>query len=91
MGWFGVVFKGEISKISDQLAMGLTTGFLGSLTTFSGWNQKMLELSIEGRWVFAVLGIIIGIELLCLNKVELSTLLHLLVSLLYSVLRSCQH
>ncbi|XP_019180943.1 PREDICTED: uncharacterized protein LOC109175996 isoform X2 [Ipomoea nil] len=63
MGWFGVGFKGEISKISDQLAMGLTTGFLGSLTTFSGWNQKMLELSIEGRWVFAVLGIIIGLFL----------------------------
>ncbi|XP_031098516.1 fluoride export protein 2-like isoform X2 [Ipomoea triloba] len=63
MGWFGVVFKGEISKISDQLAMGLTTGFLGSLTTFSGWNQKMLELSVEGQWVFAVLGIIFGLFL----------------------------
>ncbi|KAL6512034.1 hypothetical protein OROGR_021631 [Orobanche gracilis] len=69
MGWLGVVFKGDILKISDQLALGLTTGFLGSLTTFSGWNQKMLDLSVEGRWVFAVLGlflvaysIIFGIE-----------------------------
>ncbi|GFP89769.1 hypothetical protein PHJA_001120700 [Phtheirospermum japonicum] len=69
MGWLGVIFKGDILKISDQLAIGLTTGFLGSLTTFSGWNQKMLDLSIEGRWVFAVLGlflvaysIIFGIE-----------------------------
>ncbi|KAK4391118.1 hypothetical protein Sango_2175100 [Sesamum angolense] len=63
MGWLGVVFKGDLFKISDQLAIGLTTGFLGSLTTFSGWNQKMLDLSIEGRWVFAVLGILIGLFL----------------------------
>ncbi|CAH9086322.1 unnamed protein product [Cuscuta europaea] len=63
MGWFGVVFKAEISKISEQLAIGLSTGFLGSLTTFSGWNQKMLDLSVEGRWVFAMLGILIGLFL----------------------------
>lgn len=63
MGWLGVVFKGDISKISDQLAVGLSTGFLGSLTTFSGWNQKMLDLSVEGRWAFAVLGIFIGLFL----------------------------
>lgn len=60
MGWLGVVFKGDIMKVSDQLAIGLTTGFLGSLTTFSGWNQKMLDLSVKGQWVFAVLGILIG-------------------------------
>lgn len=60
MGWLGVVFKSDISKVSDQLAIGLTTGYLGSLTTFSGWNQKMLDLSVEGEWVFAVLGNIIG-------------------------------
>ncbi|CAH9144368.1 unnamed protein product [Cuscuta epithymum] len=63
MGWFGVVFKAEISKISEQLAIGLSTGFLGSLTTFSGWNQKMLDLSVEGRWGFAMLGILIGLFL----------------------------
>ncbi|KAL3824905.1 hypothetical protein ACJIZ3_020934 [Penstemon smallii] len=63
MGWLGVVFKGDISKVSDQLAIGLTTGFLGSLTTFSGWNQKMLDLSVKGQWVFAVLGILIGLFL----------------------------
>lgn len=60
MGWLGVVFKGDIAQVSDQIAIGLTTGFLGSLTTFSGWNQKMLDLSIKGQWVFAVLGIVIG-------------------------------
>ncbi|KAL8102502.1 fluoride export protein 1 isoform X2 [Apium graveolens] len=63
MGWFGVVFKSSISKVSDQLAIGLTTGYLGSVTTFSGWNQKMLDLSVEGQWVFAVLGYFIGLFL----------------------------
>lgn len=63
MGWFGVVFKDDIAKVSDELAIGLSTGFLGSLTTFSGWNQKMLGLSHEGRWVFAFLGILIGLLL----------------------------
>ncbi|CAK9138469.1 unnamed protein product [Ilex paraguariensis] len=63
MGWWGVVFKRDISKVSDQLAIGLTTGYLGSLTTFSGWIQKMLDLSVEGHWVFAVLGILIGLFL----------------------------
>ncbi|PIA26998.1 hypothetical protein AQUCO_08400039v1 [Aquilegia coerulea] len=63
MGWLGVVFKGDISRISDLLAIGLTTGYLGSLTTFSGWNQKMLDLSVRGRWVHATLGIILGLGL----------------------------
>lgn len=63
MGWFGVVFKGDISHVSDLLAIGLTTGYLGSLTTFSGWNQKMLDLCVNDRWVDAVLGIILGLWL----------------------------
>ncbi|KAG8379913.1 hypothetical protein BUALT_Bualt07G0138800 [Buddleja alternifolia] len=60
MGWV-VVFRGDIMEVSDHLAIGLSTGFLGSLTTFSGWNQKMLELSVNGQWAFTVLGIIIGL------------------------------
>ncbi|XP_024018119.1 uncharacterized protein LOC112090617 [Morus notabilis] len=63
MGWFGVVFKGDISRVSDFLAIGLTTGYLGSLTTFSGWNQKMLELSVDGHWVSSILGFLIGLFL----------------------------
>lgn len=63
MGWFGVVFKGKISRMSDHLAVGLSTGYLGSLTTFSGWNQKMLDLSVNGHWVFAVLGFVLGLFL----------------------------
>ncbi|KAL4625130.1 hypothetical protein ACB092_05G002000 [Castanea dentata] len=60
MGWWGVVFKADISSVSDYLAIGLATGYLGSLTTFSGWNQKMLELIVDGHWVLAVLGFLVG-------------------------------
>lgn len=63
MGWLGVVFKANIARLSDQLAIGLSTGYLGSLTTFSGWNQKMLDLSVKGHWVSAVLGFLIGLFL----------------------------
>ncbi|KAK4276762.1 hypothetical protein QN277_014873 [Acacia crassicarpa] len=63
MGWFGVVFKGDISRVSEHLTIALTTGYLGSLTTFSGWNQKMLELGVNGHWLFSVLGFIIGLFL----------------------------
>ncbi|XWS21597.1 hypothetical protein CRYUN_Cryun30bG0067900 [Craigia yunnanensis] len=63
MGWWGVVFKGDISQVSDILAIGLTTGYLGSVTTFSGWNQKMLDLSVNGHWVQAVLGFLTGLFL----------------------------
>ncbi|KAK1438358.1 hypothetical protein QVD17_04166 [Tagetes erecta] len=63
MGWFGSVFKGDISNFSPELAVGLTTGYLGSLTTFSGWNQKMLELSVDGHWVFSFLGFLLGLFL----------------------------
>jgi len=67
MGWFGIVFKGDISHVSEHLAIGLTTGYLGSLTTFSGWNQKMLELSVAGHWILSLLGFVIG------NKCNLKT------------------
>ncbi|XP_052201863.1 fluoride export protein 1 isoform X2 [Diospyros lotus] len=67
MGWFGIVFKRDISRVSDHLAIGLTTGYLGSLTTFSGWNQKMLDLSVEGQWVFVVLGFLIGLFLVAFS------------------------
>ncbi|KAJ9166627.1 hypothetical protein P3X46_021347 [Hevea brasiliensis] len=63
MGWWGVVFKGDIASVSDHLAIGLTTGYLGSLTTFSGWNQKMLDLIVDGHWVFALVGFLLGLFL----------------------------
>ncbi|CAH8385396.1 unnamed protein product [Eruca vesicaria subsp. sativa] len=63
MGWFGVVFKADITRVSEFLAIGLSTGYLGSLTTFSGWNQKMLDLSADGKWLYAVLGFLLGLFL----------------------------
>ncbi|CAK8564821.1 unnamed protein product [Lathyrus sativus] len=67
MGWFGVVFKQDISNMSEYLAVAVTTGYLGSLTTFSGWNQKMLELGVTGNWLFVVLGYLIGIFLVAFS------------------------
>jgi len=45
MGWFGIIFKADIRNISDHLIIGITTGYMGSLTTFSGWchNRKRKE------------------------------------------------
>ncbi|XP_010508683.1 PREDICTED: fluoride export protein 1-like [Camelina sativa] len=63
MGWFGVVFKADIARVSEFVAIGLSTGYLGSLTTFSGWNQKMLDLSADGQWVYAMLGFLLGLFL----------------------------
>nr|QSL97683.1 fluoride exporter [Arabidopsis halleri] len=63
MGWFGIVFKADIARVSEFVAIGLSTGYLGSLTTFSGWNQKMLDLSADGQWVYAVLGFLLGLFL----------------------------
>ncbi|XP_068660611.1 fluoride export protein 1 isoform X2 [Aristolochia californica] len=74
MGWFGVVFKGSISHTSEFLAIGLTTGFLGSLTTFSGWNQKMLDLSVDGRWPAAAFGILAGM-MLAVSSIYLGVLI----------------
>ncbi|CAL5202941.1 unnamed protein product [Lathyrus oleraceus] len=67
MGWFGVEFKKDISHVSEHLAIGITTGYLGSLTTFSGWNQKMLELSASGHWVISALGFLIGLSLVAVS------------------------
>ncbi|GKV37658.1 hypothetical protein SLEP1_g45658 [Rubroshorea leprosula] len=63
MGWWGVVFKEEISRVSNHLAIVLTTGYLGSLTTFSGWNQDMLDLSVHGHWLFSLFGFLFGLFL----------------------------
>ncbi|CAL9079561.1 unnamed protein product [Musa textilis] len=63
MGWIGFVFKADILHVSEHLLVGLSTGYLGSLTTFSGWNQKMLESSSKGHWVYTVAGLILGIFL----------------------------
>ncbi|KAF3334807.1 CrcB-like protein, Camphor Resistance (CrcB) [Carex littledalei] len=62
MGWFGIVLKPDLCHVSEHLTVGITTGYMGSLTTFSGWNQKMLLLSSKGHWMFAVAGMLLGSE-----------------------------
>lgn len=54
------MFKADILLVSDHLQVGLSTGYLGSLTTFSGWNQKMLESSSKSHWADAIAGIVLG-------------------------------
>lgn len=60
MGWMGIVYKDDLKSVSEYLAIGLTTGFLGSLTTFSAWMQAMLDRSVDGHWVYAAVELIIG-------------------------------
>ncbi|KAK7301303.1 hypothetical protein RJT34_12164 [Clitoria ternatea] len=67
MGWFGVVFKADISHVSEHLAIAITTGYLGSLTTYSGWNQKMVDLSVSGHWLFSAVGFLVGLFLVAFS------------------------
>eukprot|EP00270_Netrium_digitus_P005393 TRINITY_DN1708_c0_g1_i1.p1 TRINITY_DN1708_c0_g1~~TRINITY_DN1708_c0_g1_i1.p1 ORF type:complete len:364 (+),score=45.97 TRINITY_DN1708_c0_g1_i1:291-1382(+) len=62
MGWVGVVFKPLLSSVSTDLAVGLSTGLCGSITTFASWNQQMLSLGAEGDWVFALTTYLLGIQ-----------------------------
>ncbi|KAH9305831.1 hypothetical protein KI387_010235, partial [Taxus chinensis] len=63
MGWVGVVFKRKISLFSEALAIGLSTGLMGSITTFTSWIQKMVNLTTEGHWLSGIIGFLIGMEL----------------------------
>ncbi|CAM0956144.1 unnamed protein product [Alopecurus aequalis] len=60
MAWFGIIFKTDIRYISDHLIVGITTGYMGSLTTFSGWNQAVVSMSSKDHWVNAIAGIVLG-------------------------------
>ena len=56
----------------SPLILGLRTGFCGALTTFSGWNQQIVELVYAGQAKRAVLGVLLGL-LLCVASFELGT------------------
>ncbi|KAM0884069.1 hypothetical protein ACQ4PT_031206 [Festuca glaucescens] len=60
MAWFGIIFKTDIRHISDHLIVGITTGYMGSLTTFSGWNQAVVSMSSKDHWAYAIAGIVLG-------------------------------
>nr|BAK02196.1 predicted protein [Hordeum vulgare subsp. vulgare] len=60
MAWFGIIFKTDIRHISEHFIVGITTGYMGSLTTFSGWNQAMVSMSSKDHWAYAIAGIVLG-------------------------------
>jgi len=63
MGWVGVVFKRDIAHFSEFLAIGLSTGLMGSITTFTAWIQEMVNLTTKGHWMRGFIGILLGMEL----------------------------
>lgn len=60
MGWVGVVLKKDIAAFSELLVIGLSTGLMGSITTYASWNQELIVLVTRGFWVRSVVGLIIG-------------------------------
>ncbi len=60
MGWVGVVFKKDIATFSELLAIGLSTGLMGSITTYAGWNQQMVVVITNGYWLRALFGLLLG-------------------------------
>eukprot|EP00897_Mesotaenium_endlicherianum_P010920 jgi/Mesen1/9857/ME000070S09136 len=63
MGWVGVVFKRDILRFSEALAVGLSTGLCGSITTYASLVQRMQAILTHGLWVRALAGYLIGFEL----------------------------
>jgi len=58
------ILPGVVSSAGlDALLLGVRTGFCGSLTTFSSWNQDMVELLVGGDWREAFAGYMIGLML----------------------------
>lgn len=62
-GWTHIVVKDRISSFSSPLAVGLSTGLCGSITTFASWNQRMLSILGQGLWLRAISGYLVGLEL----------------------------
>jgi fluoride ion exporter CrcB/FEX len=60
MGWVGVVWKADIAAFSELLVIGLSTGLMGSITTYASWNQALIFLVTKGLWVRSIVGLIIG-------------------------------
>jgi CrcB protein len=60
MGWVGVVFKKDIAMYSEHLAVGLSTGLMGSITTFASMMQRNLAIIVTGRWLTGLFGLLLG-------------------------------
>lgn len=63
MGWVGSVLKKDITDISPSLAIGLSTGLMGSITTFSSWNQSVISAITDGYVLQGICALFIGTKL----------------------------
>lgn len=54
---------GWLVQTLPRLLAGLRTGFCGALTTYSGWNQAVVERAAAGGWARALAGLLLGTEL----------------------------
>eukprot|EP00871_Galdieria_phlegrea_P003537 jgi/Galph1/4184/GphlegSOOS_G2810.1 len=43
--------------------LSLTTGYMGSITTFASWNQQAVEMFAQGKGVAALFELVIGLEI----------------------------
>lgn len=68
MGWVGVVLKRDIAAFSELLAIGLSTGLMGSITTYASWNQAMIVLITNGFWLRSIVSLIVGKSCTCPPK-----------------------
>ena len=60
MAFVGIAWKPHISSFSEHLALGLSTGLCGCLTTFASWNQRMLAIEASGMWADGIAGFFVG-------------------------------
>lgn len=62
----GVIFAVPEWKMSPHLRLGIASGFLGALTTFSTFGVETIAQVDEGRWVaaFGNIGLNVGLGLM---------------------------
>lgn len=65
MGWVGVVFKKDIAMFSEHLAVGLSTGLMGSITTYGAMVLRNLVVMVTGSWITGFAGLLIGAYASC--------------------------
>eukprot|EP00250_Pteridium_aquilinum_P002045 c12253_g1_i4 orf=257-1693(+) len=63
MGWVGVVLKKDILLLSEPMAIGLSTGLMGSITTYAAWNQSMVALLTIGDVATTFSGLLLGMAI----------------------------
>ncbi|CAM6128215.1 unnamed protein product [Calypogeia fissa] len=85
MGWVGVVFKKDIAMFSEHLAVGLSTGLMGSITTYAAMMQRNLAIMVSGSWVTGLFGLLVGVYMAQMSLVvgeDSARLLHKILQLM---------